>query len=109
MSTRAPVRPLVQPSTLRPRLARMENSFVARWTLLVVLGSAFCLIGPLLVGSLLWLHQFQQRGAIIHSWLSRVITTGVVFLPILFLIEWATRGKLLEEGAEALGVGSRLP
>jgi hypothetical protein len=109
MPTRAPIRPTIQSTTLRPRLARMENSFVARWTALVLLGAAFCLIGPVIVGSFIWLHQFQERGAIVHSWLNRVAVTGVIFLPILFLIEWATRGKLLEEGAEALGAGARLP
>jgi hypothetical protein len=87
----------------------MEGSFVARWTLLVALGSLFCLLGPVIVGSFIWLKQFQTRGMAMHSWLFRVAQTGVFFLPILFLIEWATRGKLLEEGAEALGAGSRLP
>src|SRR2546430_6753041 len=96
-------------SDLRAKLARMEQSFLARWLLLVLAGAAFCLIGPVLFGTLIWLHQFGERGGEIHSWLNRVVVTGVIFLPILFLLEWATRGKMFEEGAETLGDSVRLP
>src|SRR5207245_712297 len=66
--------------------------------------------GPVLFGTLIWLKQFDARGSgEIHSWTNRVFLTGVIFLPILFLIEWATRGKMFEEGAEALGDSARLP
>ena len=48
-------------SDLRAKLARMEQSFLARWLLLVLAGAAFCLIGPVLFGTLIWLHQFGER------------------------------------------------
>ena len=93
------------------QLRRLEGGFRARWSLLILAGAAFCLIGPVLFGTFIWLHQFQERrsAGTEYSWLNRVIVTGLVFLPILFAIEWATRGKMLEEGAEALGDSMRLP
>ena len=106
MPTRAPARKLISASDLIPKLARMEKSFVARWLLLIIAGSLFCLIGPFLFGSLIWMRRVGRTD---QSWLSHVGMTAAWFLPILFLIEWATRGKMLEEGAEAMGSTMRLP
>src|SRR5215212_4905089 len=104
--TRAPARKLLASSELRPKLARMENSFVTRWLLLVIAGAAFCAIGPVVVGSIIWLKGIGESH---RTWLATVCVTALWFLPILFLIEWATRGKMLEEGAQTLGVGARPP
>jgi hypothetical protein len=99
--------PRVTAVDMLARLRRLEAGFRGRWTLLILAGAAFCLIGPVLFGSGLWLKHSTETPH--HGWWFWVGATALWFLPIMFVVEYMTRGKMFEEGAEALGDAARLP
>jgi hypothetical protein len=90
------------------KLRAMERGFFTRWLILALVGGVVCMIGPVIFGTLFWLRQYRDGVAIVEPrpWLIVVSMTAAWFLPILFLIEWLTRGSLLEntlEGASDMG------
>ena len=104
--TRAPqsLRPPVIPAeTIRAKLRAMENATRVHWVLLMLAGGAVSMIGPVIFGTALWLRQLGNRGAgdVMHTWTYHVMAASSWFLPIMLLVEWLTRGKLLENTMEA--------
>jgi hypothetical protein len=85
-----------------PRLRKHDSSFRTRWLALILAGAVVCMIGPLLFGSGLWLRQFNGRSDVHHPWLWHVGMVALWFLPIMFLVEWVTRGKLFENTVEEM-------
>ena len=105
------------PDALRPRLARVERGFRSRWLMLMLAGAAVAMIGPVLFGSAWWLRNFRAPGVGIgveyQPWIRCVLLWAAILLPVLFLIEWVTRGRLFDNTVEAmddmpLGVERRL-
>jgi len=103
--------------TLLTRLKSLDAGFRTRWLALLVAGALVSMIGPVIFGTATFIRQFRGGGLGIgleeHSWLYHVGLACLWYLPILFLIEWATRGKLLEdtvEGVSGMGrfVGGRV-
>lgn len=89
---------------MRDKLLAMERSFRARWLGLIVLGACATMFGPLVIGSIAWGGQFSAHHVgPIRPWMVMVGVTSAIMLPILFGIEWLTRGKLLESAADAYG------
>jgi hypothetical protein len=108
--TRAPAsltaKPRISVDDCQSRLAAMQRDFRARWIGLLALGAIVCMIGPVVIGSAIWAKQFGRRRGVVlghaaHSWVACVGMTALWFLPILFVIEWLTRGKLLESVTDA--------
>jgi hypothetical protein len=93
--------------TVLPRLTKLDASFRGRWFGLMILGALVSMIGPVIFGTAVWLRQFKGEGVGIgdvqHPWLWHVGVVCLWFLPILFLIEWVTRGKLFDNAVEGAG------
>ena len=91
--------------TILPKLKKLDASFRARWFALFVAGALVSMIGPVIFGTAMFMREYRAGGVGIgdaqHSWLWHVGMVSLWFLPILFLIEWITRGKLLENTVEA--------
>src|SRR5690349_17573322 len=109
--TPSPRRPILKPrftaDTLTAYLNGYDRSFRTRWLLLMTLGLLVTLFGPVAIGSIVWFAQFSDRHiGETRSWLDVVLTTGAIVIPIQFLLERLTRGKLLESVAESLGESS---
>src|SRR5687767_9570459 len=89
---------------LADKLKRNESSFRTRWIMLIALGAAVTMIVPLLISWLKWMTQFSSRRAgPPESWMFISFKVCAIALPIFFLLEWLTRGKLLEKTAEKVG------
>jgi hypothetical protein len=102
ISTRA----TVTIDALLAKLRAMERGFATRWMMLAFGGGVVCLIGPAIFGTFYWLRQFRGGGVRIaetHTWIGAVSLTAAWFLPVLFFIEWVTRGKLLENTLDTAG------
>jgi len=96
--------------TVLPKIKALDSSFRGRWFALLFLGALVSMIGPVIFGTAMWIREYRAGGLGIgdvqHSWLWHVAMVSVWFLPILFLIEWMTRGKLLENTVEGVsGMG----
>jgi hypothetical protein len=107
----SPRRPILKPrftaDALTAYLVGYDRSFRTRWLLLMTLGLVVTLFGPVAIGSIIWFAQFSDRHiGETRSWLDVVVTTGAIVIPIQFLLERLTRGKLLESMAESLGESS---
>jgi hypothetical protein len=87
--------------TILPRLKKLDSGFRGRWFALLILGAIVSMIGPVIFGSLYWMRQFgRYRVSLHHSWWWHVGFVCLWFLPILFFVEWITRGKMLENTVE---------
>ncbi|MEA2709530.1 MAG: hypothetical protein QOF78_2131 [Phycisphaerales bacterium] len=93
--------------TVLPKLTKIDTGFRGRWFALILAGAIVSMFGPIIFGSAIWLRQFRGAGVGIgekyHSWWWVVGMTCLWFLPILFFIEWITRGKLLDSAVEDVG------
>jgi len=102
------VAPRQTTETILPRLKKLDSGFRGRWFGLLILGAIVSMIGPVIFGSLYWMRQFggRRHTGEYHTWLWEVGIVCLWFLPILFLIEWVTRGKLLENTVDEVdGMG----
>jgi hypothetical protein len=87
--------------SILPKLKALDRSFRTRWFALLIAGAVVSMIGPVIFGTLFWMRQFGGRHVLVqHSWWWHVGFVCLWFLPILFFIEWITRGKLLENTVE---------
>ena len=90
-----------------PRIRKYDSSFRTRWFALILAGAVVSMIGPVIFGTAMFIRQFRAGGVGIgveqHPWLWHVGMVALWFLPILFLIEWATRGKLMEDTVAEAG------
>jgi hypothetical protein len=94
----------VTPEQLADKLRRNERSFRTRWLTLIALGAMVTMILPLLISSLMWITQFSsRRGGPPETWMFITFKVCAVALPVLLLLEWLTRGKLMEKTAETVG------
>ena len=104
-TTRFPLgRPQITAEQIRGSLQQLERAFYTRWISLISLGSIVTMLGPILIGSIIWGKQFSvtYTGSV-QSWTFCVGEASLIVLPILFLIEWLTRGKLVEDAADSMG------
>jgi hypothetical protein len=94
--------PSITVEQVAARLREMERSFRTRWIGLLALGAVAAMIAPVIIGSIMYGGQFSVRHVgPIHSWTAMVGRVAIFALPILFGLEWITRGKLLEDAAES--------
>jgi hypothetical protein len=101
VATRYVAAPRHSADTLLPKLKKLDTSFRSRWFALLILGAIVSMIGPVIFGTLFWMRQFGRRhSGEYHTWLWEVGMVCVWFLPIMFFVEWVTRGKLLENTVE---------
>jgi hypothetical protein len=98
-ATRYAAAPRQTVETVLPRLKSLDKGFRARWFALLIAGALVSMIGPVIFGSATWIRQYRTADEV-HPWLWHVGMVCLWFLPILFLIEWMTRGKLLENTVE---------
>jgi hypothetical protein len=94
--------PAITVEQVAARLREMERSFRTRWIGLMVLGAFATMFGPVVIGSIMYGAQFNaRRVGTIHSWTAMVGRVAIFVLPVLFFLEWITRGKLFEDAAES--------
>ena len=90
-----------------PKLRKLDGSFRARWFALMIAGALVSMIGPVIFGTAMWMRQYRAGGlgigVVQQPWWWHVVMAALWFLPILFFIEWITRGKLLESTVEDAG------
>jgi hypothetical protein len=82
-------------------LDRHERRFRSRWMALMVLGFGALWIGPILAATLLWVLQFHA-GGIPDSW-GYLFIWSIAIIPLLFALEWTTRGSFLDNSVDAMG------
>lgn len=92
------------PQALLPKLRKLDAGFRARWLVLMVVGAAVSMIGPVLIATWLWLREFRSGGVGIgdvqHSFAWHLGVASACFLPVLFAVEWLSRGRLVDDAFE---------
>jgi hypothetical protein len=87
-------------------LQKRERNHRLKAIVLALLGVVFCSGAVLLLGSMAWALQSARRGrhlpTHVYPWLPMVLITGALILPLLFLLEWSTRGMFLEDAVDSL-------
>ncbi|MDB5322495.1 MAG: hypothetical protein JWN40_4126 [Phycisphaerales bacterium] len=83
------------------RVRKYERSFRSRWVLMIVLGMIALWIGPLLAATILWVLQFHV-GGIPDSW-GYLFAWSIGLIPLLFLMEWMTRGAFMDDAVDGIG------
>ena len=78
-----------------------ERSFRSRWVLMIVLGMIALWIGPFLAATILWVLQFHV-GGIPDSW-GYLFAWSIGLIPLLFLMEWMTRGAFMDDAVDGMG------
>src|SRR5688572_23558379 len=92
------------PQSILPKLGKLDASFRGRWLGLMLVGAAVSLIGPVIVASIFYTMEFRSGGVGIgdeqRPWRWHFGITCLWFLPLLFLFEWITRGKFVDQTFE---------
>jgi hypothetical protein len=93
--------PAFDPDNVAARLRRLDASFRTRWTILAVLGFIVLWIGPLVCAAILWASQkLEHRGY--TTFLAFFLWSAAILLPLLFLLEFLTRGAFLESSVNSV-------
>jgi len=100
--------PAPDPSATAQKLRKFESSFYIKWACLFALGVMFMFIGPALAACIAWLRERRYRWIAHHSWTFWFLLWTAILVPILLIIERATRGKMLEDTADKFSDGSML-
>jgi hypothetical protein len=85
------------------KLRRNESAFRTRWIILIALGAIVTMLVPLVIAALKWSAQAMRRNPPPQSFMMIAFQVCAIALPIFFLLEWITRGKLMEKTAETVG------
>ena len=92
------------PQSVLPKLRKLDAGFRGRWLVLMIVGAAVSLIGPAIVASILYTMEFRTGGVGIGDeqkpWVRHFWITCLWFLPVLFFLEWITRGKFVDQTFE---------
>src|SRR4051794_2332076 len=105
-STRMIARPAPAPdaATLLACLRRREQQQWMKIAGLTTLGLGFLTFGPILLGTIIWARGTRRHYADYPTtWFGAVMVASVCIIPLLFLLEWATRGLFFENVAESAG------
>jgi hypothetical protein len=84
--------------SLRAHERRFRLGIIA----LLIGGAALALVGPIIVGSLVFLKQFRRGHVASMSWFAAVGITAFFVVPLIFAIEFATGGKFIDDFAETM-------
>jgi hypothetical protein len=93
--------PAVDSDHLVSCLRRYDRGFRTRWLLMFFLGMVAVWIGPFLAATIFWMLQFQV-GGIPDTW-TYVFMWSLWVIPLLFILEWATRGIFLDDAVDGMG------
>jgi hypothetical protein len=92
--------------SILPKLKKLDTSFRTRWLALLIAGALVSMIGPVIFGTATFIRQYRAGGVGIgveqEPWLHHVGYACLWILPILFVIERVTRGKLVEDTVEGV-------
>ena len=84
------------PQAILPRLRKLDAGFRGKWLALMLLGAAVSLVGPAIVAAIMRMREFRGGGVGIgdeeRTWLWHFAVACAWLLPLLFLLEWLTRG-----------------
>jgi hypothetical protein len=97
--------PAFDPANLAARLRRNDASFRARWTTLALLGFCVLWIGPLACAAILFASQKLEHGPI-TPFATSFLWCSAILIPILFLLEFLTRGAFLEDAVNSVDTGT---
>jgi hypothetical protein len=84
------------------KIRRNEAAFRTRWITLITLGFFVVWIGPALAATIVLLYQVRHLPDP-QPWGQLFVWCSVIGLPILFALEWATRGSFMESAMDGLG------
>src|SRR5690349_4369018 len=79
-----------------------ERAFRTRWTVLAIVGFAVVWVGPVIVATLIAFFQFRFGGSA-EAWSTLFSWSCLVGIPVMFLLEYLTRGTFLERALDGLG------
>jgi hypothetical protein len=96
-----PPAPKIDVKDVLARVRKHERSFRSRWALMFVLGMVALWIGPFLAATIIWVLQFHL-GGIPDSW-GYLFTWSMGLIPLLFLMEWMTRGAFMDDAVDGIG------
>ena len=82
-------------------LYRHERRFRSRWMTLMVLGFGALWLGPLIAATLIWMLELRA-GGLPDSW-GYLFMWSTAVIPLLFALEWSTRGAFLDDSVGAMG------
>jgi hypothetical protein len=82
-------------------LYRHERRFRSRWMTLMLLGFGALWIGPIIAATLIWMLELRA-GGLPDSW-GYLFMWSLVIIPLLFALEWSTRGAFLDDSVGAMG------
>src|SRR5688572_9141116 len=81
-------------------LKKRDRAFVIRWITLAILGFFVLWVGPVIVGTIVFLARMRESYT---PWVTCFLWTSLIVIPILFFFEYLTRGKFFEGTVEGLG------
>ena len=82
-------------------LYRHERRFRSRWMTLMVLGCGALTLGPIIVATLILVLEVRA-GGLPDSW-GYLFMWSLAVIPLLFVLEWTTRGAFLDDSVGAMG------
>ena len=87
---------------VRATLIRCERRYKSRWLVLTILGFGFLWIGPAFFAVISIVLQMHANG--IPTPFPELFFWGsVVGIPLLFLLEWSTRGAFCDDTIDSIG------
>src|SRR5688572_859021 len=81
-------------------LKKRDRAFVIRWITLAILGFFVLWVGPVIVGTIVFLARMRESYT---PWVTCFLWTSLIVIPILFFFEYLSRGKFFEGTVEGLG------
>jgi len=93
-------------------LERRERTQKLKTTAMIILGIPLSMVGPLTLATMFWFalrHWWRQNGFMPDmSWLELVVVLAIVTVPLLYRLEWRTRGAYLDGAlGDAVDLGKR--
>jgi hypothetical protein len=94
--------PTYSVATLAASLRKRESGHITTTILMLIGGIVWLIVAIAVIATIPWGMQFGRRGRALMppgSWSWYFIMTAAIAGPILFLLEYATRGSLLNDAA----------
>ena len=103
MTRYATAAPAYSVSTIAAALRKRESTHKTTSTLFLVGGLAWLVVAIAFIASIAWIMQFGRRGRALMpagSWSWYYMMTALIAGPLLFFLEYVTRGSFLSDAAD---------
>jgi hypothetical protein len=92
----------VDPDRVLRCVRRYESKHRRHLLLLMLLGVCVLWLGPVIATCILYVIEIRAN-AIPDSWMHHFMLCSIVLIPLLFVLEWATRGQFIEGAVDGIG------